>query len=211
MLLAVKENGIHDAVKVDSVLATEMIGRAINKFLDDGIFNIADMVRNPAATVYKSYIGLNDSKFFNVRHKQSITRDPLHRFDPVITYNADDYILFDLDENKIVIPDFYDHDDDIPLYATTELESYYLAYTYAASTNTQHKPLKMAYQNKWILVDPQIKHNYIDGSLIRSTFMFREYKPKSEIFSLDYCYCCGTFECKCTEKQLNQYCKDLPF
>lgn len=211
MLLAIKDQDKIDAVKVDSVLATEIIARALGKYLDDGEFNIADEVRNPAGAIYKSYTGLDEREFFEVRHDKRITRDPLHRFDPVISYNALEYILFDNDANKIIIPDFYDYDNDFPLYTTSELDSFYSAYTHAGTLNRQYKPLDMAYKNQWVLVEPQIKHHHLELSLISSTFQFREFKPKSEIMSLDYCYCCGTFECKCTDEQLLEFTKELPF
>ena len=211
MLIAVKENGSDDAVKVDSVLATELIARAMNSYLDDGTFNIADVVRKPAGTIYKSYTGLDDREFFNIRHEQRITRDPLHRFDPVITYNAHNYILFDLDANRILAPDYYDHDNDHPLYATTELDSYYSAYKYASSHNTQHKPLVLAIEKGWFVASSEMEHKYLNDCLISANIKFREYKPKSEIMSLDWCFCCGTFDCKCTDEQLEEFSKDLPF
>ena len=54
-------------------------------------------------------------------------------------------------------------------------------------------------------MQPQVEHHLEDNVLIRSAFHFREYKPKSEIIKLDYCYCCGTFECKCTEEELTTF------
>lgn len=211
MLIAVKENGSHDAVKVDSVLATELIARAMNSYLDKGVFNIKEVMLNPESGAYRKYCDLNDADFLDIRHEQHTYRDPLNYFDPVISYNCHNYILFDFDANKILVPDFSDHDNEHQLYATNELSTFYSAYKYASSYNTLHKSQVFAIEKGWFVAKSVMEHKFLNNCLISANIKFREYKPKSEIISLDWCFCCGTFDCKCTDEQLEEFSKDLPF
>jgi hypothetical protein len=82
----------------------------------------------------------------------------------------------DLDADKIIVPDFYDYDPDFMLYDKAELNSYYEAYRHAAGMVTQNKPMLMALEKNWIMVQPQVEHQQEDHVLVRSTFHFREYK-----------------------------------
>lgn len=211
MLVAVKESGLHDAVLVDSVLATEMIALAMNSYLDQGVFNIKEVILDPNTVTKKKYNGLDDDGFFGIRHVQHTRRDPLDYYDPVITYECIDYILFDLDANKIIIPDFYDHDNDGHLYATHELSSYYSAYTHILQHITLHKPLMEAIEKRWFIANKEMSHELREGTLVSSKINFREYKPNSEIMNLKWCYCCSTFNCQCTEDELIEFSRDLPF
>lgn len=211
MLISVKQQGKFNAVETDSIRATEMLARAIGNYLDGNQFNIADEVNQPSKQHFKTYQGLTGAEFLEARHDTRITRDPLYRFDPVVNHSPKDYILFDLDQDKIIIPDFYDYDPDFMLYETAELNSYYEAYKHAAGIITLNKPMLLALEKNWIMVQPQVEQYQEDNVLLRSTFHFREYKAKSEIIKVDYCYCCGTFECKCTEEELNTFKNELPF
>lgn len=211
MLISVKQQGKFNAVDTDSIRATEMLARAIGNYLDGNQFNIADEVNQPSKQYFKTYQGLTGAEFLEARHVTRITRDPLYRFDPVVNHSPKDYILFDLDQDKIIIPDFNDYDPDFMLYETAELNSYYEAYKHAAGIITLNKPMLLALEKNWIMVQPQVEHHQEDNVLLRSTFHFREYKAKSEIIKVDYCYCCGTFECKCTEEELSTFRDELPF
>lgn len=211
MLISVKQHGKFNAVETDNIHATEIISRAIGNYLDGNQFNIADEVSQPRSRHFRSYQGLTEAEFLEARHDTRITRDPLYRFDPVVNHSPKDYILFDLDADKIIVPDFYDYDPDFMLYDKAELNSYYEAYRHAAGMVTQNKPMLMALEKNWIMVQPQVEHHQEDHVLVRSTFHFREYKAKSEIVKVDYCYCCGTFVCKCTEEELNTFKSELPF
>lgn len=211
MLISVKQQGKYNVVETDNIHATEMLSRAIGNYLDGNTFSIADEVTKPSTLRFKTYQGLTDAEFLEARHDTRITRDPLYRFDPVVNYSAKDYILFDLDADKIIVPDFYDYDPDFMLYDKAELNSYYEAYKHAAGIITLNKPMQLALEKNWIMVQPQVEHHQEDHVLVRSTFHFREYKAKSEIIKVDYCYCCGTFECKCSEEELNTFKNELPF
>lgn len=211
MLISVKQQGTYNVVETDSIHATEMLSRAIGNYLDGKQFSIAEEVAQPSTPYFKSYQGLTDAEFLEARHDTRITRDPLYRFDPVVNHSAKDYILFDLDADKIIIPVFYDHDPDFMLFETAELNSYYEAYKHAAGIITLNKPMLLAFEKNWIMVKSQVEHHLEDNALLRSTFHFREYKPKSEIIKVEYCYCCGTFECQCTEEQLSSFKNELPF
>ena len=211
MLISVKQHGKFNAVETDNIHATEIISRAIGNYLDGNQFNIADEVSQPRSRHFRSYQGLTEAEFLEARHDTRITRDPLYRFDPVENHSPKDYILFDLDQDKIIIPDFKDFDPDFMLYDTAELNSYYEAYKHAACIITLNKPILLAFEKNWIKVQTQEEQHYEDKVLARSTFHFREYKAKSEIIKVDYCYCCGTFACKCTEEELNTFKNELPF
>ena len=211
MLISVKQQGVYNVAEVDSTHATEMLSRAIGNYLDGNKFSIADEVIKPSTLRFKTYQGLTDAEFLEARHDTRITRDPLYRFDPVVNHSPKDYILFDLDQDKIIIPDFYDYDPDFMLYDKAELNSYYEAYKHAAGIITLNKPMQLSLEKNWIMVQPQVEQHYEDKVLARSTFHFREYKAKSEIIKVDYCYCCGTFACKCTEEELNTFKNELPF
>lgn len=211
MLISVKQQGKYNVAETDSIEATEMLSRAICNYLDGNQFSIADEVIELSSRRFKAYQGLTDAEFLEARHDTRITRDPLYRFDPVVNYSAKDYVLFDLDADKIIVPDFYDHDPDFMLYETAELNSYYEAYKHAAGMISMNKPMLMAFDKNWIMVQPQVEHHLEDNVLLRSAFHFREYKPKSEIIKVDYCYCCGTFECKCTKEELTTFKNELPF
>lgn len=211
MLISVKQHGKFNAVETDNIHATEIISRAIGNYLDGNQFNIADEVSQPRSRHFRSYQGLTEAEFLEARHDTRITRDPLYRFDPVVNHSPKDYILFDLDADKIIVPDFYDYDPDFMLYDKAELNSYYEAYKHAAGIITLNKPMQLALEKNWIMVQPQVEQHYEVKVLARSTFHFREYKAKSEIIKVDYCYCCGTFACKCTEEELNTFKNELPF
>lgn len=211
MIISVKLQGKYNVAETDHIEATEMLSRAIGNYLDGNQFSIADEVIKPSSRHFKTYQGLTEAEFLEARHDTRVTRDPLHRFDPVITYSAKDYILFDLDADKIIVPNFNEHDPDFMLFETAELNSYYEAYRLAAGMIDMNMPMLLVFDKNWIMVQPQVEHHLEDNVLLRSTYLFREYKPKSENIRVDYCYCCGTFECKCTEEELTIYKNELPF
>ena len=146
MLISVKQHGKFNAVETDYIHAPEIISRAIGNYLDGNQFNIADEVSQPRTRHFRSYQGLTESEFLEARHVTSITRDPLYRFDPVVNHSPKDYILFDLDQDKIIIPDFKDFDPDFMLYVTAALICYYEAFKHAACFITLNKYLLLAFE-----------------------------------------------------------------
>lgn len=211
MLIAVQKNEKINAVLIDNRQACEMIARAIGRELDGQPFNILEEVLKPVDQPYMSFKDLSPSEFFNARHRKHITRDPLHRFDEVITYEAYDYIFFNLDAHTITVPDFNDHESEFMLHESKELHSNYEAYKHAMGIIGHNKPMQFALANNFILVQPTNEHHSLNDTLIRDTFSFRENKEKSTVVNMDYCYCCGTFECACTESELEEFSKGLPF
>lgn len=211
MLIAVQQHNKINAVMVDNRQACEMIARAIGRVLDGEQFNILSEVLNPIDKVLMSFKDITTSEFIDARHRKSVTRDPLYRFDDIITYEAYDYVLFDLDQDKIIVPDYYDHEPEMLLHACEELNSNYEAYKHVAGNLNHNKPMKHALDKNLIVVKPTNQHLRINDCLIRSTFVFREYTPNSKVMELNYCYCCGTFECKCSEEEIKEFTAGLPF
>lgn len=211
MLIAVQQNNKINAVMVDNRQACEMIARAIGRVLDGEQFNILSEVINPIDKVFMSFNDITTSEFIDARHRKHVTRDPLYRFDDLITYEAYDYVLFDLDQDKIIVPDYYDYENETFLHAWKELNSNYEAYKHVADNLNQNTPVIYALDKNLILVKPTNQHLKINDWLVKSTFVFRENTPNSKVMELDYCYCCGTFECKCSEEVIKEFSAGLPF
>lgn len=212
MLIAVQKDQIIHAVLVDNRQACELIARAIGHELDGENFNIFDEVVSPQDAVYKSFQNLSPIQFFDARHDVTVSRDPMYLLEDTITYKPYNYILFDLDNQKIIVPNYFDYEDGFHLTEISELSSAYEAYEHAAGIITHNRIMQFAFAKKLILVKPTDEHHQINHSLIRTTYIFREYVKGSQQLNIDYCYCCGTFECKCTTEQIEEYTSsELPF
>lgn len=213
MLIAVQKDQIIHAVLVDNRQACEMIARAIGHELDGKIFNIFDEVVNPQDAVLKSFQNLSPNQFFDARHDVIVTRDPMYLLEDTITYKPYNYILFNLDNQKIIVPDYYDYEDGFHLTEIGELSSTYEAYKHASGVLSNHNRLmQFAFAKKLILIKPTDEYHKINDSLVRTTYVFRENVKGSQPISISYCFCCETFECKCTPEQIEEYTSsELPF
>lgn len=211
MLVAVQKNQVIHAVLVDKRQACEMIASAMCRELDGHEFNIFDEITKPQNPVYKSFSNLTQKQFFEARHEIKIDRDPMYLIEDVTSYSPYNYILFDLDDQKIIVPDYYDYQEGFPLEEIAELHTAYEAYEHAGMS-PKNKIMKFAIANNLILVRPTYEDQRINGSLIRTSYIFRKNSKNSPEEAIYYCFCCGTFECKCTPEQIEKYTSDeLPF
>ncbi|MBF4454022.1 hypothetical protein IRT38_01145 (plasmid) [Acinetobacter sp. SK-43] len=211
MLLAIKKNeSIHVAQIADESIVKNLLSKQISLLLDNQHADLLVGIMQLESKEIPIYRNLTEREFIVLRHEEHTTTDPLGLFDPVTVYKPINYILFDQDMDKILVPDYENIDDEFLLYDTLELDDLYGAYKYATGY-TFNKPIDMSIQKNWIMVSPQVTNHYLNSTLIRSTMTIRENKPFSSIMDVEFCYCCETFTCKCDQDEIEKYSNDLPF
>ncbi|EOZ8645368.1 hypothetical protein ACQWTT_001119 [Acinetobacter baumannii] len=211
MLVAVQKNQVIQAVLVDKRQACEMIASAMCRELDGQEFNILDEITKPQNPVLKSFSNLSQKQFFEARHEIKIDRDPMYLIKDITSYSPYNYILFDLDNQKIIVPDYYEYQEGFPLVEIAEHHSAYEAYEHAGMSS-KNKIMKFAIAHNLILVRPTYEDQRINGYPVRASYVFRKNSKNSPEEIIHYCFCCETFECACTPEQIEKFTMDeFPF
>ncbi|EOZ8645382.1 hypothetical protein ACQWTT_001133 [Acinetobacter baumannii] len=211
MLLAIKKNQSFYIAHFKSentlqILLAKHMSRLLDNQHSDLLVEIMEL-ENTDTPVYKNF---SESQFTKLRHEEHTLHDPQGLFDSVTTYNPVNYILFDMDEDKILVPDVTNFSDDCYLYETRELDDLFAAYKYSIGA-IYNLPVNLAIKQNWIILSSERTDHFTNGTLIRSSMSIRENKPLSSTLEVSYCYCCGTFSCNCPEETIEEFCDGLPF
>lgn len=170
--------------------------------------------KKPTDNSYESFAEVSEEDFINIRHTHAGIENPNGEFVGNHCL-VQDYILLDLDDNKILTPDFTGHNPESMQYCLkqNELKTLYEAYQYACSSLDNYKYYPYAFKNELIVCQSPLNPEFIGEHHVVISFEveFRKCSPNSPKFTKRFYECCQSFECNCTDEEKAKYLAPLPF
>ena len=223
-ILAYKKDGLYTCLSIDySVIAVDALTQIINDFLITGDLekSVKREIDMPTSAICSTRLEkINEDAFFDLRHDDNNSVSLSHSQGKAPTYAAINYILFDFDLNKIIVPDYSIYLQEQPNFSlkvhdSIEVGTLFDAYKYIVEYCGSYLPKfykKFTEENKVIAYN-KVQIKTVDHALFSTKFIYRDFAHKSQLHEAIYYECCSQYdECNCTSEQLKDHKKNYyPF